>query len=235
MIVMELAKGGELGEYLEKTGKMTEEKAKGAQIFRIFGKLDEIGGWFFWILVVLRQAEELEKRVSGRVAPTRHFAGDRCNCVSPELSEGPLLIFSLMGCLCETSSKKNKWIHMNISSSAQFYIAMEGHVQFLMRRPFWNAWSGVFHSRSWKTPSMLGSAMGPWPRHLQASPVRYPAHALQERTSSGPEIRQHPAAWRVGIDVGIEWWLWISVKCSSQSWSSTLNSLNGAHPIFIDF
>lgn len=29
MIVMELAKGGELGEYLEKTGKMTEEKAKG--------------------------------------------------------------------------------------------------------------------------------------------------------------------------------------------------------------
>lgn len=106
MIVMELAKGGELGEYLEKTGKMTEEKAKGAQIFRIFGKLDEIGGWFFWILVVLRQAEELEKRVSGRVAPTRHFAGDRCNCVSPELSEGPLLIFSLMGCLCETSSKK---------------------------------------------------------------------------------------------------------------------------------
>ena len=37
---------------------------------------------------------------------------------------------------------------MNISSSAQFYIAMEGHVQFLMRRPFWNAWSGVFHSRS---------------------------------------------------------------------------------------
>ena len=30
MIVMELAKGGELGEYLEKTGKMPEEKAKGA-------------------------------------------------------------------------------------------------------------------------------------------------------------------------------------------------------------
>eukprot|EP00435_Cladocopium_sp_Y103_P030871 s686_g7.t1 len=29
MIVMELAKGGELGEYLEKTGKMPEEKAKG--------------------------------------------------------------------------------------------------------------------------------------------------------------------------------------------------------------
>jgi len=37
---MELAKGGELGEYLEKTGKMTEEKAKGAQIFRIF-----LGNW----------------------------------------------------------------------------------------------------------------------------------------------------------------------------------------------
>lgn len=32
MIVMELAKGGELGEYLEKTGKMTEEKAKGRKI-----------------------------------------------------------------------------------------------------------------------------------------------------------------------------------------------------------
>lgn len=29
MIVMELAKGGELSEYLQKTGKMPEEKAKG--------------------------------------------------------------------------------------------------------------------------------------------------------------------------------------------------------------
>ena len=43
MIVMELAKGGELGEYLEKTGKMTEEKAKGLgpyvdQIWDVFSK-----------------------------------------------------------------------------------------------------------------------------------------------------------------------------------------------------
>ena len=30
MIVMELARGGELSEYLQKTGKMTEEKAKGS-------------------------------------------------------------------------------------------------------------------------------------------------------------------------------------------------------------
>lgn len=29
MIVMELARGGELSDYLEKTGKMTEDKAKG--------------------------------------------------------------------------------------------------------------------------------------------------------------------------------------------------------------
>ena len=41
MIVMELAKGGELGEYLEKTGKMTEEKAKGAP-FIFFGC---VGNW----------------------------------------------------------------------------------------------------------------------------------------------------------------------------------------------
>lgn len=79
---------------------------------------------FCWISkVVLRQAEELEKRVSlcfaffwdwgfpdvlGRVAPTRYFSGDWCNGVSPEFSEGPLLIFSLMGCLCETSSLKKQ-------------------------------------------------------------------------------------------------------------------------------
>lgn len=36
MIVMELAKGGELSEYLQKTGKMPEEKAKGT--------LDHLGG-----------------------------------------------------------------------------------------------------------------------------------------------------------------------------------------------
>ena len=45
MIVMELAKGGELGEYLEKTGKMTEEKAKGAQIFPDFFRLFSFLGY----------------------------------------------------------------------------------------------------------------------------------------------------------------------------------------------
>ena len=65
MIVMELAKGGELGEYLEKTGKMTEEKAKGAQIFpdffRLFSFLGYRGNWFdlfiFFDFVVLGCAQ----------------------------------------------------------------------------------------------------------------------------------------------------------------------------------
>lgn len=47
MIVMELAKGGELGEYLEKTGKMTEEKAKGR---KIPGADSWRSVWSFWML-----------------------------------------------------------------------------------------------------------------------------------------------------------------------------------------
>ena len=111
-----------------------------------FGKLDDIGGLFFWILV-LRQAEELEKRVSLSfgIGGFRIF---RDEWHPP----GIYLVLSWYspwwGACVRPPVKKNTWIHMNISSSAQFYIAMEGHVQFLMRRPFWNAWSGVFHSRS---------------------------------------------------------------------------------------
>ena len=60
MIVMELARGGELSEYLEKTGKMTEEKAKGVGTHFFLGGGGKSQGFgdpqtaFFFLLGVVR-------------------------------------------------------------------------------------------------------------------------------------------------------------------------------------